>query len=209
MTLVETIEGITGWLNENVCSQILLKKQDDEIHDEGYEMTHIHPTAFPLYVPGEEGLPPGVSAPVPCICVQPLIGKDDTIKRQRKMEIQLTLICWNPGEHGNELYEKRGPSEDLTRFGFLRKTQEAQSYVRNLEGWRDIVNFTDLTVRTLEGARIINGQRILDEDGIEFGMFHDENGAVWDFYPQWMMYVKFALESGTTPRYPAAFEKFL
>ena len=132
-------------------------------------------------MPGKEYLPPGISAPVPSICVQLLKGKDDTIKRQRRVEIQLSVSCWNPGEHGNELYTKKGPSDDLTRFRFLRKKQDQQSYVRNLEGWRDIVNFIDLTVGTLEGAEIINGQRLIKEDGIEFGMFADEDGAVWEF----------------------------
>lgn len=209
MTLTETIEGIAEWLNENVCSQITLKAPDDSVNDAEYSVEYVHPVAFPLYVPGKEYLPPGISAPVPSICVQLLKGKDDTIKRQRRVEIQLSVSCWNPGEHGNELYTKKGPSDDLTRFRFLRKKQDQQSYVRNLEGWRDIVNFIDLTVGTLEGAEIINGQRLIKEDGIEFGMFADEDGAVWEFYPYWMMYVKFALESGTTPKYPATYEQFL
>ena len=209
MTLVETIEGLSGWLTEHVCSQISLKEPNDDINDAEYEVKYIHPTAFPLYIPGRKYLPPGVSAPTPAICVQFLKGTDDIIKRQRKVDIQLSLSCWNPGEHGNELYTKQGPSDDLTRFRFLRKKAGTQSYVRNLEGWRDVVNFVDLTVRTLEGVEAINGQRIMTEDGIEFGMFQDDEGGVWEFYPQWMMYVKFALESGTTPKYPAAYEQFL
>ena len=55
MLLVESIDKVVAWLNENVCSQIQLKLPDDYKNDKEYAVEYVQPAAFPLYTPGKDG----------------------------------------------------------------------------------------------------------------------------------------------------------
>lgn len=68
MTLVESIDKVVEWLNANVCSQISLKLPDDYKNDKEYTVEFVKPTAFPLYIPAKDRLPPSVPAPIPSVC---------------------------------------------------------------------------------------------------------------------------------------------
>lgn len=107
MLLVESIDKVVAWLNDNVCSQIQLKLPDDFKNDKEYGVEYVQPAAFPLYTPGKDRLPPNVRAPIPSVCVQLTEGSDDLLKRQRRLQIRLCLACWNPGEHGGEVLHPR------------------------------------------------------------------------------------------------------
>ena len=48
-------------------------------------------------------------------------------------------------------------------------TGTADSYQRNMDGWRDSFNFLDLTLESLRAAEYIGGMRISMEDGIKYG----------------------------------------
>ena len=48
MLLVESIDKVVAWLNENVCSQIQLKLPDDYKNDKEYAVEYVQPAAFPL-----------------------------------------------------------------------------------------------------------------------------------------------------------------
>ena len=107
MLLVDSIDNLVNWLAENVCSQIQLKLPNDYQNDTDYDVEFVNPAAFPLYTPGKDRLPPNVPAPIPSICAQLMEGSDDLIKRQRLLQFRLCLACWNPGEHGGEIYRPR------------------------------------------------------------------------------------------------------
>ena len=207
--LVKQIDGVVKWLADNVCSKITLKVPDDFKNDADYSVKLVHPAAFPLYVPGKERLPPNVPAPIPSICAQLMEGNDDLLKRSRTLQIRLCLCCWNPGTHGNELYRPKDNPAALGGYSYYVVNDEsAQSYARNMEGWKDSFNFADLTIRELEGTEYINGLRLVKESGIKFGLF-TEDGNIWDYYPYWHCWITFTLEAGVTARTPKEYEKFL
>ncbi len=209
MTLVETIDKLVAWLNESVCPQINLKVPDDGTNDGGYDVEYTHPTAFPLYVPGKDRLPPSVPAPIPSICVQLIEGNDELKAKKRQLQIRFCLACWNPGEHGGEIWYPRKNDKALGGFSFYRKTGEAaETYTRNMEGWRDSFNFADLVLRELEGTEYINGLRLVKESGVKYGLF-TEDGNIWDFYPYWHNWISFTLESGVAVRTPEIYENLL
>lgn len=116
MLLVDSIDNLVNWLAENVCSQIQLKLPNDYQNDTDYDVEFVNPAAFPLYTPGKDRLPPNVPAPIPSICAQLMEGSDDLIKRQRLLQFRLCLACWNPGEHGGEIYRPR-PNSAAARPG--------------------------------------------------------------------------------------------
>lgn len=209
MTLVQSIDKVVGWLNETVCPQITLKLPDDYKNDTNYGVEFVNPAAFPLYVPGKDRLPPSVPAPIPSVCVQLMEGSDDLLGHKRQLQIRLCLACWNPGKHGGEVYYPRKRENVPVGYSYSHATGEAaQSYARNMEGWRDSFNFADLVLRELEGAEYIAGHRLVKESGIKFGLF-TEDGNIWDYYPYWHNWITFTLEAGVVARTPEIYKDLL
>lgn len=209
MLLVESIDKVVAWLNDNVCSQIELKLPDDFKNDKEYSAEYVKPAAFPLYTPGKDRLPPNVRAPIPSVCVQLTEGSDDLLKRQRRLQIRLCLACWNPGEHGKDIFYPRKNEAAVGGYSYYRLTGEtAKTYTRNMEGWRDSFNFADLVLREIEGAEYIAGHRLVKEQGIKFGLF-TEDGNIWDYYPYWHNWITFTLEAGVVARTPREYENLL
>lgn len=209
MTLTQSIDNVVAWLRENVCSQIDLKLPDDYKNDTEYDVELVKPAAFPLYVPGKDRLPPSVPAPIPSVCVQLMEGSDDLLKKKRQLNIRLCLACWNPGEHGREIYYPRENATATAGYSYYRATGEAaQTYARNMEGWRDSFNFADLVLRELENAEYIAGLRLVKESGIKFGLFTEE-GNIWDYYPYWHNWITFTLEAGVVAKTPEVYKDYL
>lgn len=209
MTLVQSIDKVVAWLTENVCPQITLKLPDDYKNDTSYDVEFVNPAAFPLYVPGKDRLPPSVPAPIPSVCVQLMEGSDDLLTRKRQIQLRLCLACWNPGEHGGEVHYPRENANALGGYSYFRATGEAaQSYARNMEGWRDSFNFADLVLRELENAEYIAGHRLVKESGIKFGLF-TEDGNIWDYYPYWHNWITFTLEAGVVANTPEIYKDLL
>ena len=209
MTLVHSIDKVVEWLQKNVCSQITLKLPDDQNNGAEYGVKYVNPAAFPLYVPGKDRLPPSVPAPIPSLCVQLMEGSDDLQEKKRQLQIRLCLACWNPGEHGSEMYQARPNENALGGYSYYSVTGEAaQTYARNMEGWRDSFNFADLVLRELEGTEYIAGHRLVKESGIKFGLF-TEDGNIWDYYPYWHNWITFTLEAGVVTRTPKEYENLL
>lgn len=209
MTLVQSIDNVVKWLSENVCSQISLKLPDDYKHDTGYDVEFVTPSAFPLYVPGKNCLPPSVPAPIPSVCVQLMEGSDDLLKHKRQLQIRLCLACWNPGEHGGEVLHARKDATKLGGYSYFKVDGEAaKTYTRNMSGWRDVFNFADIVLRELEGTEYIAGHRLVKESGIKFGLFTEE-GNIWDYYPYWHNWITFTLEAGVVAKTPKIYEEYL
>ena len=209
MTLVQSIDTVVEWLRENVCSQITLKLPNDDKNDADYGVEFVHPAAFPLYVPGKDRLPPSVPAPIPSVCVQIMEGDDDLLKRKRQIKVRLCLACWNPGEHGGEVFHPVGDKKAPAGYSYYVATGEAaKTYTRNMDGWRDSFNFADLVLREIEGAEYIAGHRLVKESGIKFGLFTEE-GNIWDYYPYWHNWITFTLEAGVVARPPEAYKDYL
>ena len=209
MTLVESIDKIVAWVRENICSQIKLKLPDDDRNDAGYGVQLVNPAAFPLYVPGKDRLPPSVPAPIPSICVQLMEGSDDLLKRKRQLNIRLCLACWNPGTHGAEVVYPVKNESALGGYSYYAASGEAaNTYTRNMDGWRDSYNLMDLTLRKLEGTEYIAGHRLMKETGIKYGPFM-EDGNIWDYYPYWHSWITITLEAGVVAKIPDEYKDFL
>lgn len=209
MLLTESIDRIVDWLEKEVCPQIELKLPDDFKNDDSYNVEFVHPAAFPLYVPGKDRLPPGVPAPIPSVCAQLMEGNDDLTIKRRQLNFRLCLACWNPGEHGEEIYWPRKNKLAIGGHTYYRKNgEEAQTYHRNMSGWRDSFNFADLILREIENAEYIAGHRLVKEKGVKYGLF-TEDGNIWDYYPYWHNWITFTLECGVTTATPKQYANFL
>lgn len=226
MTLVQSIDKVVKWLQDKVCSQITLKLPDDDNNDASYGVKYVTPSAFPLYVPGKDRLPPSVLAPIPSVCVQLMEGNDDLPNHKRQLQLRLCVACWNPGIHESEVLQKRelpivgtsivgkaivAPESKsvLGHYSYYQVNKETeQTYARNMDGWRDAFNFVDLLLRELEGTEYIEGHRLVKESGIKYGLF-TEDGNIWDYYPYWHTWITFTLEAGVVPKTPDIYKGLL
>lgn len=184
MTITQCIENVTDWLNVTVCPNIKLKLPDDNQNGAKYKEEAVNPTAFAMYQPGKDKLPPGVKAPFPSVVVQLLEGTDDMIARNGRMKLQLSFTAWNPGNHAGD-----------------------QSFTRDAEGWKDVWNFVDRTLREIENSEYLNGLRVVKELSITYGQFQEE-GQISDLYPYWGAWVIFTIERGLA-RTGAAYSEYL
>lgn len=170
MTINESIENITSWLNQNVCNKIKLKLPDDAKNGANYKVKAVNPTAFSMYQPGHDKLPPNVKAPFPSVVVQLLEGTDSMIEKTGRMKLQLSFTAWNPGDH-----------------------ETGDEFTRNAEGWKDVWSFVDKALREIENAEYLNDLRVVKELNITYGQFQEE-GQISDLYPYWGAWVIFTVE---------------
>lgn len=211
MTNVEIIEGVTAWAQEAICDKLALKLPDDDANDTTFPGDTVTPAAFPMFVPAKDRLAPNIAAPIPSLCVQLKEGKDALLDGKRTLKVRMSLSAWNPGIHGSEYMVPYENQEATGGWAYRKYTQPeaAEIYTRNMNGWRDVWNFADKVLQELEGTEYIAGLRLVKEgDGITYGPFTEE-GAIWDYYPYWFLWIDFALECGVAHREPEIYKNFL
>lgn len=204
MRIRQVIDNLTDWLNQSVCPEIMFKTPNDEATASCSREQH--PVAYPLYVPGEGKLPDESAFSAPSINVQLLKGKDNLLQRSRDADIQLTLSIWNPGSSTGEMFYPQNPGAGPRNLRYRR--HEEDFYTRNLDGYKDIINFTDHVLDALEKTEIIKGVRVVKEEPVEFGQFQTD-GVIWDDYPYWHMWIIFKVEAGTSMTIPEPYKNLL
>ena len=209
MTITQSIEKVTDWLNKTVCPKIKLKLPDDCQNGKEYKVETVNPTAFAMYQPGKDKLPPGVIAPFPSVVVQLLEGSDDLIAKNGRMKLQLSFTAWNPGNHARELKRAISTTE-LHTAGLnvqLGTVSSEQTFERNADGWKDVWNFVECALREIENAEYMNGLRVVKELPITYGQFQQE-GQISDLYPYWGAWVILTIERGIA-KTSSSYSKYL
>ena len=205
MSIVNSIETVREWLEATVCPMVQLKLPDDSATDASYPYKLVNPTAFSLFVPSKDRLPPKVPAPIPSVCVQLVEGDDNMIQSARDIKIRLCFSAWDPGFHGLDFYY---PKNDGSGAYIQQHNEEAKAFFqKNGEGWRDAWNFVDTALRMIENAEYIDRLRVAKENGISFGPVSEQD-AVPDFYPYWFAWVEFTVEEALT-RAPKDYQHLL
>lgn len=208
MTTKEIIEGVTAWVNENICSKIELKLPDDNTNDDGYTVKRVNPAAFPLFIPARDRIPPKIKAPIPSICVQLMEGADDLTNDKRTMKIRLCMATWNPGKNSGETLKPTENPEALGGYTYAPEPVTEDMYERNGDGWKDLYNLQDIALAELEGTEFFAGVRILQDEPITYGPF-TEDGAIWDFYPYWHGWICFTITCGVSHKMPETYRNLL
>lgn len=191
MSVVNILDRLTDWAQKSICNKIKLKvPPDDEMSptDADYEYRRATPTAFAMYVPTKEKLPPGIISPFPSVCVRFMEGADDMASKKGNIGIQLCFSAWNPGTHGKDIII---PSE-TDNLTMKRWTgAEAKAYFqRNGEGWRDVWQMVDIALREIESVTNIDGLVIDMSKPVKFGPLTEQD-AIPDYYPFWFAWVSF------------------
>lgn len=194
MSVVNTIDKITGWMAREVCAEIKLKAaptDDRAPTDEGYDYQLVHPAAFPLFVPTKEKLPSGIVSNVPCVCVRPMDGSEEFGIGGGTLTVQLVFSAWDTGTHGEDIFIPiEGQSGTFKRFS----GKEADAYFRRSgDGWRDAWNFLDIALRKIGSAITLDGVEVDRSTPIKYGMLSEQE-AIPDFYPFYFAWATFAVK---------------
>ena len=209
MSIVENIDSLVDWANADICSKIQLKNpppedDDNNADDVRYNYGLTTPTAFPLFLPTKDRLPPKVKANIPSVCIQ-LIDGEDT-RKDGKMKIRMSFATWSPGKHGEDIWNPVSDSStnnDMNiphgaRFEKASGEYIQTCYKRDLEGWRDVWNFVDIARREIRNTDVINDTlQIIHEDGVKYGQFN-QDGTPLEFYPFWFAWIEFFVKYSVT-----------
>lgn len=191
MSVVNILDRLTDWAQKSICNQISLKvPPEDETSptDADYEYQRMTPTAFAMYVPTKEKLPPGIPSPIPSVCVRFMEGEDNMTGKKGSIGIQLCFSAWNPGTHGKDITV---PSKTEYMAAKPWTGNEAEAYFqRNGEGWRDVWGMVDIALREIESITNIDGLVIDITKPVKFGPLVEQE-AIPDYYPFWFAWVSF------------------
>lgn len=188
MTIVQSLETLAKWLQENVCPKLTFKRPSDTRQDTYYDYEEVHPTAFAMFLPGSDKLSSGADSQCPYILVQLVDGSHDLINPKGRLEVQLSFMVWEPGIH---------PDENGMREG----------YKRTADGWKDVWELLERTVAEIENAEYLNGLRFVKENGVKYGQF-SKDGQIADMYPYYYAWATMTIERGVN-RIDAAYSEFL
>lgn len=183
MSVVHIIDTLTKWAKQNVCKCIKLKMPppNTDPNDDGYAYEEVTPTAFGMYVPTEEKLPPNVHSQYPSLCVRFMTGENDLSTHSGYIDIQFCFSAWDPGLHGKDIFHPNGDGSFSRQDG---------DFERNGDGWRDVWNFVDIALRAIESTTQIEGYTIDQNTPVKFGPLTEQE-AIADFYPFWYAWLSF------------------
>jgi hypothetical protein len=172
MTVVKNLEIIKDWLQKDICRHFKFKRppECEEAEAEEYECEYVHPEAFVMYPPP--------SRKFPSVVVQFGDGEEDRNTETGELKIRLLFATWNPGLH------------------FIDEGN-VPNFKVNHEGWRDVWNFIDYTLRAIRNTDIVGESiRIKHENGIKFGNVTEQDAAA-NYYPHWVGWISFTIRYGT------------
>lgn len=194
MTNVELIENLRKWIEEEIAPRVELKVPSEDVDDVDYEPEFANPSVFSYFVP-----PSSVNADLPhapSICVQ-FLDTEEQFKGigtgEKSIRVRISFIVWNPGEH--VVFE---PHEDISKLGGVAYTPNTEGYARTLDGWKDLVNLQDETLKHIKETEYIKGMRVDLDKGIKYSMYKDEEDSIYLFYPYWQGYIDFSVKLGAT-----------
>lgn len=170
MTIINILDEVRNWLENEICEGFTFKKDPgkEEAIDETYNFELVKPKAFILYPPFEEKFP--------SVTVQFGNGVQSKFEESGELKLRFLFATWNPGLH--------------QRYGV------DPIFEVNAEGWRDVWNFIDFTLRKLTNTHSISPKiRIKHEDKINFGPM-TENETIPNYYPYWCAWIEFTIQYG-------------
>lgn len=172
MTVISVLEDVKDWLDNEICENFEFKKDPgkEEAIDTGYKYELVKPKVFILYPPFDEKFP--------SVTIQFGNGIQSKFNESGELKLRFLFGTWNPGLHS--------------------KDGETKTFDINVEGWRDVWNFIDFTLRKVSNTNSIGSNiRIKHEDSVSFGPMA-ENETIPNYYPYWCAWLEFTVVYGVS-----------
>lgn len=203
MPIVHIIDAVTDWVRENVCQGIKLKAppvDERAATDAGYEYQLVTPSAFSMFVPAKDKLPPNIS-PIPSVCVRFMTGTENLTDSEGTVGVQLAFSAWDPGYHSKDIFDPVNGIQNAY------KQRAEADFDKNGGGWRDAWNFVDIALRKIGSAHAIGGYQIDRSIPVKFGPLQEQE-AIIDYYPFWFAWLTFSVKYSALRNNPD-YQKFL
>lgn len=171
MTIINLLDEVRDWLENEICENFTFKKDPgkEEPIDASYNYELVKPKAFTFYPPFDEKFP--------SITVQFGTGNQSKFEGSGELKLRFLFATWNPGLH---FFNDKGKAD----------------FKINAEGWRDVWNLLDHTLRKVRNTNSIGSSiRIKHEDKITFGPM-TENETIPNYYPYWCAWMEFTIQYG-------------
>lgn len=174
MQLNEVIERLTSWVQTNICDGMELLKPSDNAMSTEYEL--VTPTAFPLYIPPKDLLPPDVSQQAPAVCIQLKEGSDDLKNDNRSLKIRLSFSTYRPGH-------------------FTPDDDDEVVFSKDADGWKDLWAWISASLNRIQSEMYIEGVRVDRNVQMKYGPYQIDDTLV-DAYPMWYGWIEFSVICG-------------
>lgn len=205
MTLIDIIDTMRTWAEENVCSKLAFKKPPAIDSPDGRYYTHelVRPKAWAIYKPSLD-VAKYLDYDCPCVVVQPIKLTVDPITGNRSAIMRLSFLVWNPGEHLEDTYDAPSGEEERTVFDAqvgefkarsrYNSTSDRDAFSVDDDGWRDAFNFADCALNELLSTDTIGGL-VLDQNVPIEGTPYSEESVSQYFYPYHFAKLEFCVKS--------------
>ena len=182
MQLNEVIDNLTAWVQENICDGMEFLKPSDSGMSTNYEL--VTPTAFALYVPPKDQLPPDVDQQLPSVCVQLKEGTDDMEKNKRSLKFRLAYSTYRPG-HFEEVTDTEGNT--------------SVEFTRDANGWKDLWLWVSKSIHKIQSEMYIEGVKVERSTPIKYGHFQIDDNLV-EAYPLWYAWIELTVTCGISSK---------
>ena len=190
MTMLDTIDGVRKWLEENVCTKLAFKKAPPPDYPAGKEYKHelVRPKAWAIYYPAGDVVKL-LDYACPCVVVQP-IEFNYLPDGGEEVKVRLAFMVWNTGDHIEDVYDLNDDTEpvfsaELGRFvqrSRYKLTNPEDAFKLNDDGWRDVFVFADTALLELKKAKNIGGFKLKEDEPINCTPYSEESVSQY-FYP--------------------------
>jgi len=172
MAVVQLLEEVKEWLDSEVCKNFEFKKPPEtgSVDGDNYEYERVTPESYLMYPP--------LNGKFPSVTIQFGEGTRDVNKQSGELNLRFLFATWSPGTHYID-----------------EETGKRRLEITN-EGWRDVWNFIDYTLRKLSNTcRLGPNIRIKHEKAITFGPTAEQDVNV-NYYPHWCGWIAFTIQYG-------------
>lgn len=174
MQLNEAIDRLTDWVQTNICDGMELLKPSEDGMSTDFDM--VTPTAFPLYIPPKDLLPPDVSQQAPAVCIQLKEGSDDLKESGRSLKLRLAFSTYRPGH-------------------FMEDKDGNVVFVKDADGWKDLWIWVSRSLNKIQSEMYIEGVKVDRTVPMKYGHFQIDDTLV-DAYPLWYAWIDFTVVCG-------------
>lgn len=188
MSIVNTLDVVAEWIKKEVCRGWKLKAPTKSEQTDRYDYQLMEPNVYALYEPTNSDRPPSKKPLVPAICIQLVNGSDAIVEGRRSYKIRLSFSTYQPGIHDADVFYPKH-TKDGTRV-YRRGRKKTFQYSE--DGWRDLWNLIDRTIRKIEDANAIGTLALDKPQGISFGVFSYQD-EMPDLYPFWLGWVELTI----------------
>lgn len=196
------LETLKKFLEDHVCKYVMFKVPDEFHEDETYRLAVGHPKVFIENTEKKVCWAEDQSyyAYYPQIVIRCLGESENRYTGERTYQINLLVITWNTGIHGDEIYYPENSDFYMNEkgIGTLRKYETSgnpNTFMPSNDGYKDVLNLCDMIAEQLE-THLFLGENLsmVHQNGIESGILWDQEGPART-EPYWIHWLEFSIMS--------------